>query len=174
MSSLIDLTVLEKVQIVGMLLFVVELIVFLIDSSVLNKNEGLVIVRPRKISTYIGMFMSLFAVWVCNIVADSCKSLVDVYMLSGLGISMIVFGAFLVVLRLPKFYTYVLDNKTLFVYKFFLIRKEVRITEIERVEQKHDGIKLYLKNNKTIFIDYMFDNQEYLKKVLRCNGINMS
>ncbi|SCZ79515.1 EbsA family protein [Pseudobutyrivibrio xylanivorans] len=171
MSNLLDLAVLDKIQTAGLITFGVELIVYLIDRSISNYNEEIVVVRPRKVSAYLGMFMSLFAVWVCHIVADSCKNEVDVYMLAGLGIFIIIFGAFLVLIRLNNFYTYVLEDDKIVIYKMFIFKREISLKEIDKIEQKSDGIKIYLKNQRKIFIDYMFDNQESLKKELRGNGI---
>ena len=89
-------------------------------------------------------------------------------MLVGLGIIMIIFGVFLLLLRINRFYTYILDNDVLIIYKFFILKKEFRISEITKVEQKSDGIKLYLRDNKKIFIDFMFENQDLLKKGIAC------
>ncbi|MDC7279937.1 PH domain-containing protein [Butyrivibrio fibrisolvens] len=90
---------------------------------------------------------------------------------AGLGIFIIIFGAFLVLIRLNNFYTYVLEDDKIVIYKMFIFKREISLKEIDKIEQKSDGIKIYLKSQRKIFIDYMFDNQESLMKELRGNGI---
>ncbi len=171
MNNLLQISLIEKVQLAGLVMFVIELIAFLIDNVYSQGLREVVRLRPRKTSALIGMFMSVFAIWTCYIVADSCKNEVDVYMLAGLGIFIIIFGAFLVLIRLNNFYTYVLEDDKIVIYKMFIFKREISLKEIDKIEQKSDGIKIYLKNQRKIFIDYMFDNQESLKKELRGNGI---
>ena len=171
MNNLLQISLIEKVQLAGLVMFVIELIAFLIDNVYSQGLREAVRLRPRKTSALIGMFMSVFAIWTCYIAADSCINEVDVYMLAGLGIFIIIFGAFLVLIRLNNFYTYVLEDDKIVIYKMFIFKREISLKEIDKIEQKSDGIKIYLKNQRKIFIDYMFDNQESLKKELRGNGI---
>lgn len=161
----------ENIQKLSIFLFIIESIVYLCDSQLTKKHIN--VVRPRKITAYLGIFMPLFSIWLGWILKDDCKTdYYDVLMMFSLCLVIDIIGFFLLLLRINGFCSYSLEPDSIMARKLFIFRKVVRMSEIQSIEQKSDRIQINLKNGKKLSIDFMFENLEYLIKILKQNGIH--